>query len=94
MAIFLTQTEEQLLNDLDRLIDGYELVNKPIVHLTLSKKQHAAIRRIVAKVEKDDTYRKSGALNLTNEKYRDIEFNVVGAKRRPRRKKDTQDIFA
>lgn len=94
MAIFLTQTEEQVLNDLDRLIEGYESVNKPIIHLTLSKKQHDAIKRIVAKVEKDDTYRKSGALDLTNEKYRGIEFNVVGAKRRSRKKKDNEDMFA
>ena len=93
MAIFLTQTEEQVLNDLDRLIDGYNLVGKEIDYITLSKKQHNAIKKIVDKIKKDDTYRKNGSLNLTKETYRDIEFNVIGQKRRPRRKKDIHDIF-
>lgn len=94
MALFLTQTEETILNDLDRLVDWHRDNNKPLEHLTLSKRQYSTVKKIVDKNEADKGYSRRGALEINQNEYRGVPFNIAGIRRRNRRKKDTVDIFA
>ncbi len=90
--MILSQVEERVLQDLDRLVDWHEQ-NKPIDGLTVTHKQYNALRRIAKKKLDKDVYRRVGDLELTATHYRGLKFKLPEKPRRSRRNKDTGDMF-
>ena len=87
----LTQAEEQVLSELDRLINWHRENNKPLEHITLKANQYKAYKRILNKKLDGDIYRKAGEVEMSREQYRGVKIDVI--ERRPaHRKKDTMSF--
>ena len=84
----LTQVEEQVLSELDRLIDWHQKNGKPIETVTLKQNQYKAYKKILNKKLDGDVYRKTGEIEMDAAQYRGVKIDVI-QKRRSHRKKDT-----
>ena len=88
----LTQTEEQVLSELDRLIDWHRENGKPIETVTLKQNQYKAYKKILNKKLDGEVYRKAGDIDMDSAQYRGVKIDVI--ERRPaHRKRDTATIF-
>lgn len=87
----LTQVEEELLDEFDRLIDFYQENSPEQSSITVTEKQWKKFERISKKTQ-GEVYRRIGELNLKDGKYRGYDVFTVKM-RRSRRKKDTVDMF-
>ena len=96
MSQFLTQTERAVLSDLNRVIDWYTDTGKEINHLLITKKQKAALDRIINKTKQGPVYDEYSEVeisvdkNLSSVNYKGVQLVPKETGRRARRK-DTMD---
>lgn len=92
MNNMLTQLEESVLLELDRLIEWYQQHKPELKSLTITKKQHSALKRIQEKKLAGKLYRRIGQLEIQDGYYRDMKL-IVAERRKSRRKKDIEEMF-
>jgi len=90
----LTQTEEDTLKALDKLIDWHKENNRKVDHITISQRQFNALQRIAKKKLDKEIYRRVGDLEITQTHYRGVEFAIPVKPRRYRQRKDTDDFLS
>jgi len=88
----LTQIEEQVLTELDRLIDWHRDNGKPLEHVVMKSNQYKAYKKILNKKIDGDVYRKAGDIEMDQEQYRGVKIDVI-QRRRSHRKKDTESFI-
>jgi len=70
----LTQTEQEILQELDRLIDYAELAGKILPKITLSAKQMNAFNRVYKKAQKYPRSDYGIKINISVPSYRGIKL--------------------
>jgi len=88
----ISQTEEDILNDIDRLIEFHRKNGSELKKITVSKKQYNALKRLEKKAEKGPLIRRAGEVSVNRFGYNGIKFEVAQS-RRSYSKKDTGDMF-
>jgi hypothetical protein len=88
----LTQIEEQVLTELDRMIDWHRDNGKALEHVTLKQNQYKAYKKILNKKLDGDVYRKAGGIEMDAAQYRGVKIDVI-QRRRSHRKKDTESFI-
>ena len=97
---FLTITEQNTLNDINRIIDWYKNNKRDLTHLEITKKQYNAINRLAKKAQNKPVYGVDGeveinipdGINAVN--LQGVQLSVKKPARRSYRKKDTRDFIS
>lgn len=90
---FLTQTEEQALEDINRLIDAYRESRKKVKSIAVTPRQYGAMQRIAKKAKNGAVFDKFARVNITETHYRGFAFEVIKPLRKKYRHDSTPDFL-
>lgn len=88
-----TQDDESVITDINRLIDFHKLTDKPLITITVTKKQYNRLMKMNEKAKNGVVLSRQGNVRITDKTYNGIPFEVKEPARRSRRKRDTPDLF-